>query len=217
MSDLEDFKLGCKHNAGDPDGLRVVESKNKWAALADRIEALGLPRPIRGEKVMPLFERVVTAFEKARAKYRFQYVGDLHGTPVHLHQDPPTSVEPVAWPMWEGDPFPPSLRNAHPPTQVEPVTSMKLDWTDLRHWPSLNKAVSAGVEKIDLIALAEAINNHTATQVRIAVHNAHPPTSTEPDVMRLVDAYVLLHVDALDDHPIVLEARAAIIAALKTR
>ena len=157
MSDLEDFKLGGKHNAGDPDGLRVVESKNKWAALADRIEALGLPRPIRGEKVMPLFERVVTAFEKARAKYRFQYVGDLHGTPVHLHQDPPTSVEPVAWPMWEGDPFPPSLRNAH------------------------------------------------------------PPTSTEPDVMRLVDAYVLLHVDALDDHPIVLEARAAIIAALKTR
>jgi len=93
MSDLEDFKLGGKHNAGDPDGLRVVESKNKWAALADRIEALGLPRPIRGEKVMPLFERVVTAFEKARAKYRFQYVGDLHGTPVHLHQDPPTSAE----------------------------------------------------------------------------------------------------------------------------
>jgi len=94
MSDLEDFKLGGMHNAGDPDGRRVVESKNKWAALADRIEALGLPRPIRGEKVMPLFERVVTAFEKARAKYRFQYVGDLHGTPVHLHQDPPTSVEP---------------------------------------------------------------------------------------------------------------------------
>jgi len=129
MSDLEDFKLGGKHNAGDPDGLRVVESP--WKTLADRIEALGLPRPIRGEKVMPLFERVVTAFEKARAKYRFQYVGDLHGTPVHLHQDPPTSIE--------------------------------------------------------------------------------------PDVMRLVDAYVLLHVDALDDHPIVLEARAAIIAALKTR
>jgi len=131
MSDLEDFKLGGMHNAGDPDGLRIVESKNKWAALADRIEALGLPRPIKGEKVMPLFERVVAAFEKERAKYRFQYVGDLHGTPVHLHQD--------------------------------------------------------------------------------------PPTSTEPDVMRLVDAYVLLHVDALDDHPIVLEARAAIIAALKTR
>jgi len=129
MSDLEDFKLGGMHNAGDPDGRRVVESP--WKTLADRIEALGLPRPIRGEKVMPLFERVVTAFEKARAKYRFQYVGDLHGTPVHLHQDPPTSIE--------------------------------------------------------------------------------------PDVMRLVDAYVLLHVDALDDHPIVLEARAAIIAALKTR
>jgi len=67
MSDLEDFKLGGMHNAGDPDGLRVVESKNKWAALADRIEALGLPRPIRGELVMPLFARVVTAFEKQQA------------------------------------------------------------------------------------------------------------------------------------------------------
>jgi len=92
MSDLEDFKLGGMHNAGDPDGRRVVESP--WKTLADRIEALGLPRPIRGEKVMPLFERVVAAFEKERAKYRFQYVGDLHGTPVHLHQDPPTSAEP---------------------------------------------------------------------------------------------------------------------------
>ena len=92
MSDLEDFKLGGMHNAGDPDGRRVGESP--WKTLADRIEALGLPRPIRGEKVMPLFERVVAAFEKERAKYRFQYVGDLHGTPVHLHQDPPTSAEP---------------------------------------------------------------------------------------------------------------------------
>ena len=110
MSDLEDFKLGGMHNAGDPDGRRVVESKNKWAALADRIEALGLPRPIKGEKVMPLFERVVAAFEKERAKYRFQYVGDLHGTPVHLHQDPPTSAEPdeqtVAELMQQ---FPPSV------------------------------------------------------------------------------------------------------------
>jgi len=176
MSDLEDFKLGGMHNAGDPDGRRVVESP--WKTLADRIEALGLPRPIRGEKVMPLFERVVAAFEKERAKYRFQYVGDLHGTPVHLHQDPPTSAEPVAW----------------------------LDFVN-------------AVERLAWSMPAPNVYTPQLMQLCIGMRSliAHPPTSIEPDVMRLVDAYVLLHVDALDDHPIVLEARAAIIAALKTR
>jgi len=163
---------------------------------------------------------VVAAFEKERAKYRFQYVGDLHGTPVHLHQDPPTSAEPVAWRLrkesgaWmyanteafliiNGCP-PPEPLYAHPPTSAEPVA-----WLDF---------VNA-VERLAWSMPAPNVYTPQLMQLCIGMRSliAHPPTSIEPDVMRLVDAYVLLHVDALDDHPIVLEARAAIIAALKTR
>jgi len=209
MSDLEDFKLGGKHNAGDPDGARVAESP--WKTLADRIEALGLPRPIRGEKVMPLFERVVTAFEKERAKYRFQYVGDLHGTPVHLHQDPPTSAEPVAWLSADVINRAEILASDMPHTVVEKLRAAATSVEPVA-W---QEKVTRLYDSLSLLQMSD--EKRTEVDQLLSELHAHPPTSIEPDVMRLVDAYVLLHVDALDDHPIVLEARAAIIAALKTR
>jgi len=78
-------------------------------------------------------------------------------------------LEPVR-PMWEGDPFPPSLRNARPPKQAEPEAG-DLDAT-IRYWAShIN-------ERGDV--------TFTATGIRQLISKlARPPTSAEPEVESL--------------------------------